>query len=253
MKDTEIQVTLTIVAGDDVGMSTQIKGERTVIGRRKADIALRDKKVSNQHAVVEVSGSEVRIKDLDSRNGILLNGKPVRDALLNNLDEIQLGLTKIKVLIVADLSAFRTRNIPSDEHEAESKKAAPRNIGSMIDDELKRFSKWDLSSSAEGLPAGVRVQFGLEVISGPEAGRRIPIEKNSVTLGRAKADIVFHDGDVSRLHASIEIGSQGLVIVRDLGSTNGTWVNSKQVSEARLVPNDEIQLGGTVCRLVSFD
>jgi pSer/pThr/pTyr-binding forkhead associated (FHA) protein len=247
VKGMEVQVTLTVVEGVDHGLSVKLEKEQSIIGRKGCDLILNDRKISQQHAAIEISGGEVTIIDLESRNGVVVNGKKVSHVVLSNLDEIQLGFTKIKVLIVEDLKAFKSRNAP--------RKTPPnsprRDIGSMIDDELKQFSKWDLGSEPEADVS--RHGFLLEVLEGPDAGRRIRLEKEETTLGRGKADISFRDSDVSRVHATIDVLGKGNAVIRDLGSTNGVYVNKKKVSEARLSNGDQIQLGGTLCRFVVED
>jgi pSer/pThr/pTyr-binding forkhead associated (FHA) protein len=62
-------------------------------------------------------------------------------------------------------------------------------------------------------------------------------------LGRGVAcQLVFADDSVSRRHAELRL-EDGLWHLRDLGSTNGTWVNGRRVREAEVRPGDEIRLG----------
>ena len=70
-----------------------------------------------------------------------------------------------------------------------------------------------------------------------------------LVLGRAPGcQIVFDDDTVSRRHAELR-GVDGRWILRDLGSSNGTWVNGREVIEAEVLPGDTIQLGGLAIRL----
>lgn len=68
-------------------------------------------------------------------------------------------------------------------------------------------------------------------------------------LGRdASADLVLDDPGVSRRHAEIRITHDGphqQVIVRDLGSTNGSYVNGDQVGTEHLTDGDRLTLGST--------
>lgn len=71
----------------------------------------------------------------------------------------------------------------------------------------------------------------------------VALEKLPVVLGRgAKADIHLPDRTLSRRHCEIDRVSATLV-VRDLGSKNGTRVNRTHVSEAVLLPGDKLTLG----------
>jgi len=77
-----------------------------------------------------------------------------------------------------------------------------------------------------------------------EDGRRLSIRPGSFTLGRAlDNDISIADSRVSRYHARLEFGPGGL-LVRDLGSTNGTAIDGQQVAEGHLLAGGTLLLGG---------
>lgn len=77
----------------------------------------------------------------------------------------------------------------------------------------------------------------------PAAPQVVALEKLPVVLGRgARADIRLSDRTLSRRHCEIDRVSATLV-VRDLGSKNGTRVNRAHVSEAVLMPGDKLTLG----------
>jgi pSer/pThr/pTyr-binding forkhead associated (FHA) protein len=93
----------------------------------------------------------------------------------------------------------------------------------------------------------------LEIVEGPEAGRQIEL-RGPVVLGRDhSADVVLEDGQISRRHARVTPSSTGIV-VEDLESTNGTFVNQDEVhSPVQLAPGDELLVGVTVMQLRSPD
>jgi predicted component of type VI protein secretion system len=93
------------------------------------------------------------------------------------------------------------------------------------------------------------VQLVLEVVEGPVAGTRIPLD-DPVELGR-DPDLEFHldDREISRRHARVEADGDGAVI-SDLGSTNGTYVNDQPITTARrLVSGDQVRMGLSVLEL----
>lgn len=72
-----------------------------------------------------------------------------------------------------------------------------------------------------------------------------PLTRSHTRLGRGQgADIQIDDSGVSRAHAEIVLGLP--VVVRDLGSTNGTLVEGRRVDEAPLYDGARIQVGSTV-------
>lgn len=81
---------------------------------------------------------------------------------------------------------------------------------------------------------------------GPVAGKRIELKRDELTLGRRNTnDIVLKDPLVSRLHA-ILVRRHGSVLVEDLGSHNGTYVNGERVMFLRqLQHGDLLQMGAS--------
>jgi two-component system cell cycle response regulator len=95
----------------------------------------------------------------------------------------------------------------------------------------------------------------LLVLRGADAGVAIPLTKPSMTLGRTvEADLIFHDEQISRRHASIVFNpdTKSYFLV-DLGSTNGTFVNDQPVTKIELKDGDKIFLGSTVLKFMFQD
>ncbi|HEX7499312.1 MAG TPA: GGDEF domain-containing protein, partial [Polyangia bacterium] len=91
----------------------------------------------------------------------------------------------------------------------------------------------------------------LVVIYGPELGRKYSLESPAMTLGRSnKCDIQIDQESVSRAHSKI-VNAGRSVRIRDLGSTNGTYVNDELVEERTLVDGDFIKIGRTIFKFLS--
>lgn len=83
----------------------------------------------------------------------------------------------------------------------------------------------------------------LVIRSGDLTGSRFTLSKDITQIGRHQdSDILLDDITVSRRHAEIVRTSKSL-IVRDLGSLNGTYVNQSRVDEFALQHGDELQVG----------
>lgn len=85
----------------------------------------------------------------------------------------------------------------------------------------------------------------LLVISGPMQGHEFVVNRDTFTIGSSDHnDLSIHDSTMSKRHCEISVGQSGYVI-RDLDSTNGTFVQGVRISSAHLAPGCEIQLGKT--------
>lgn len=82
------------------------------------------------------------------------------------------------------------------------------------------------------------------VLEGPALAAPIRITSYKTIIGRRNADVVIDDLDVSRQHAVIERYAERF-LVRDLGSTNGTYVNHRKVEAEFLRSGDVIKVGAT--------
>ena len=68
------------------------------------------------------------------------------------------------------------------------------------------------------------------VLSGPDQGKQLILERGTYFVGKAPGcDLVLSDGAVSRQHLELQV-SEGGVLVKDLGSTNGAWFGGAQKS-----------------------
>ncbi len=70
----------------------------------------------------------------------------------------------------------------------------------------------------------------------------LEVEKDMILIGRdAHCDLRIEHKSVSKLHC-ILVKTDGLILLRDLGSTNGTRVNGSRVRRAALLPNDKLTI-----------
>ena len=100
----------------------------------------------------------------------------------------------------------------------------------------------DLPAPRSGRLARLRPRRGPGTVLASATGGRL-------VLGRSSGcQLVFADDTVSRRHAELRM-VHGRWILRDLGSSNGTWVNGRQVMEAEVTPGDRVQLGCCAFRL----
>jgi two-component system, cell cycle response regulator len=91
-------------------------------------------------------------------------------------------------------------------------------------------------------------------IHGPELGKKYALQEHEFTIGREEGNHIVVDLDnVSRRHAMI-IRRQGRMFVKDLGSTNGTYLNDAEVTqETPLRSGDLIKVGGSIFKFLTGD
>jgi pSer/pThr/pTyr-binding forkhead associated (FHA) protein len=90
-----------------------------------------------------------------------------------------------------------------------------------------------------------KVKVNLTKQKGAEGLTHFTCSKPVSTMGRKGVDIKINDLDCSRVHSQIEILGGTRVFIKDLGSTNGTFVNGKRITTQELNSGDIIQVGQT--------
>jgi two-component system, cell cycle response regulator len=90
-------------------------------------------------------------------------------------------------------------------------------------------------------------------LTGSQAGRMCKITSHGEVIGRSVgATICVPDDGVSREHARISAANDGSVLLEDLGSTNGTFINGERIESRLLQDGDKIELGGTTILKFSY-
>ena len=80
--------------------------ERTTIGRKAVnDVQIEDSFLSSEHATITQIGHDSILEDLDSTNGTVVNGKPVKRHLLKSNEVIEFGDYKLNFVDDADYTA----------------------------------------------------------------------------------------------------------------------------------------------------
>ncbi|MGH7221914.1 MAG: protein kinase domain-containing protein [Gemmataceae bacterium] len=94
----------------------------------------------------------------------------------------------------------------------------------------------------------------LEVIAGADLGRVFPLSPNEpLVIGRGRQTVTrLNDLRISRVHCQIEYRG-GDVVLKDLNSVGGTFVNNQAITEHVLEPGDIIRIGETRMRFESAD
>jgi predicted Zn finger-like uncharacterized protein len=95
-------------------------------------------------------------------------------------------------------------------------------------------------------------RFSLAVIQGAATGQIFPITKTRTLIGRSGADINLDDPEASRQHAMLEIIGD-VALLRDVGSTNGTWIELDRIEQHQLQNQQEFRIGSHVLMFIVTD
>jgi len=90
-------------------------------------------------------------------------------------------------------------------------------------------------------------QFQFVMRSGPTTGKVFPLEGEEIIVGRdASSGVAINDAEVSRKHARLSLQGPAYAI-QDLGSTNGTFVNSQRIATTQVLnPGDTVSFGENI-------
>ena len=199
---------LTIQYEDGNGTPVELVAPGKTIGHGVAnDIVIDKDGVNGFHTDIQVDGDVVSITDINTATGTMVNGEKISGPItLRAGDVVTVQGIKLEVVEAAAPVAGRTLVLSG---------TTLLELG---------FDTWSLVAD-----------------SGPEKGQVIPIMER-LEIGRAlDCDISILEPSLSRKHAELHLIGDDLV-VRDLGSVNGTWVNAEKIdAEAKLKDGDVLQ------------
>ena len=207
----------------------QLTKDRTTLGRRPYnDIVIDNLAVSGEHAVMQMSGSEVHIEDLNSTNGSYVNGKAIKKHLLQNGDVIEVGKYKIKFVGDAAENSFEKTQM-----------VRPSQVASLVAQTGVQANRpVGVPESTFGANAGIKA--AIKVLSGAASGREVALTKVVTTIGKPGVAV-----------AAITKRTHGFVVhhVEGAGnpSLNGAPIGVEPVP---LKSGDLIELAGTQMQFI---
>lgn len=170
--------------------------------------------VALDHCEIEVSGDQVTARARDASVATVLNGRQItQDTKLKPGDLLLFGRIGCRVV--------------APERAAMPVAAAPAPVGA--DDDGRTRVRMALP------------KYMLRGVSGATFGRTFALT-GTMTIGRqSDCEIPVPAEEISRHHARLQVTAAG-VMVEDLGSANGTWINDKRVHTGLLNSGDELRL-----------
>ncbi|GIW08609.1 MAG: ABC transporter ATP-binding protein [Dehalococcoidia bacterium] len=251
MADESLQ--LVVVGSDGREERKPLADGTTLIGRDPdCQIRLVDATISRRHAAIERDNGRLRLTDLGSANGTILNGLtlvPRSPVTLREGDEIVIGSFRLK--LQRDVAGWSPRQAapPASAPPPVQPLAAPYGASSPPPEfraPAPPFGGEPGSPSRELTSIGVGYQPPRLIVWDRGSSREYPIPASGLAIGRDPANAVtIDDPQVSRRHAEIRHVPGGYEIV-DLGSTYGVFQNGQRVGRKMLVDNDTFHISDSV-------
>lgn len=208
-----------LVISDDEGKTTVVPLVRNeiTIGRKEGNtIRLTERNVSRKHARLARSNGHFVIHDLESYNGVRINGRRIdQDTQLEAGDKVVIG-----------------------DYVLALQNEEPAAVGQSGEPGYRE-------AAAAAIPPA-----RLVMLTPPAPGAEFALPEGAIKIGRAEdLDVWVNHRSISREHAEIRReGSQFQVV--DLESANGVRLNNDEVTTATLSPGDELELGQVRFRFV---
>jgi pSer/pThr/pTyr-binding forkhead associated (FHA) protein len=193
------------------------------IGRKACHVELDEAELSIRHCSISVRGEQLVVRDAESHMGTFLDGRAIDEAVLEDgVHLLRVGSALVSVEPTAQVG-LPVEPIPFD--------------AAAITDE---------SELAEKLRAQRAAQEALRVVlvcvEGPLIGQEFEIPKSGLVVGR-EGHVRVPDEFLSRRHFELVREDDGAVRVRDLGSRNGTFLNTLPARNTKVHTGDEISAG----------
>ena len=209
---------LVLFLADGTMFNIPLDRERITIGRRADnEVCLPNLAVSGEHAAIVTILADSFLEDLGSTNGTLVNGSPIAKHFLRDRDEIDVGRHKLVYCVdddavlapevVAGIARVAARDfgdrVETAKPPARSKRAASsprpkRDTAAPKDAAADAAHIKTLSSVKQEPPPDIKKPevvadpvASIKLLSGPGAGRAIPITKEKTTIGRAGVQVAL--------------------------------------------------------------
>ncbi len=254
-----------IIIEDDEGRITQVplKWPEITIGRKEGNvIRLTERNVSRYHAKIVKDNQGIFIEDLDSYNGVKINGDRIHGrSFLKDGDIVNIGDYKIILKYEEDRDDITQELQPPIQRKVEASFQQPQQVMQpqiRSQEEITPIKKAiepqyestavvrmpniqaELSQQAQDLKDS---SARLVLFAGHLPAKEFALNKTVLKIGRTEEnDIVLDHKSISREHAQI-IFENNVFKILDLKSANGVLVNGEQYAKTELKNGDIIELG----------
>lgn len=204
------------------------------IGSHACHVVLGDADVAPRHCVIAVRGKKIVVQDGGSSSGTFLDGQKIDEAVITDgVHLLRIGSALISVE-------------PTEETGVA--------VGALADEPERIFEEplldamLDRASGERPMPAVQSSRVLLICIDGPLKGQEFEVPPGGLVVGR-EGHVRVPDEFLSRQHFEVITGGDGIVRVRDLGSRNGTFLNTLPARNTKVHAGDEIKAGNNRFRI----
>jgi pSer/pThr/pTyr-binding forkhead associated (FHA) protein len=193
-------------------------------GRKGCHVILSEAELSIRHCSIFVRGEQLVLRDADSHMGTFLDGQQIEEAVIEDGTHLmRIGNALVSIEPTGE-SGVPVQQIALDP--------------ASVTDESLLAEK--LRNARTTQPATTRSV--LVCLEGPLKGQEFEIPPNGLVIGR-EGHVRVPDEFLSRRHFEVVRDGDGTVRVRDLGSRNGTFLNTLPAKNTKVHQGDEITAG----------
>jgi pSer/pThr/pTyr-binding forkhead associated (FHA) protein len=195
------------------------------IGRKGCHVELAEAELSIRHCSISVRGDKLIVRDADSHMGTFLDGQAIDEAAI----EDGVHLLRVGTALVS---------VEPTEEPGLPVEPVTLDTASVTDESALAAKMHGLRTTQ---PAAVS-RVVLICVEGPLVGQEFEIPQNGLVIGR-EGHVRVPDEFLSRRHFEVVREEDGTVRVRDLGSRNGTFLNTLPARNTKVHTGDEIRAG----------
>ncbi|MDQ3279866.1 MAG: FHA domain-containing protein [Acidobacteriota bacterium] len=195
------------------------------IGRKGCHVELSEAELSIRHCSISVRGEQLVVRDADSHMGTFLDGQQI--------DEAQIGDGVHLLRVGSALVSIEPTDEPGLPVEPITLDAA-----SVVDESALAARMHSMRTTQPAAAA----RIVLICVEGALAGQEFEVPQSGLIVGR-EGHVRVPDEFLSRRHFEVTRDHDGTVRVRDLGSRNGTFLNTLPARNTKVHAGDEIRAG----------
>jgi len=199
------------------------------IGRRGAHVELPEAELSLHHCSITVRGEKLIVRDAGSHTGTFLDGQQIDEAVIEDGTHLLRVGSALITIEPTDETGVAVGPVSLDDVST-----AP--VG-VVDGDV-----FDAMTASEFHAADAGSRTVLVCVAGPLNGQEFEIPPTGLVVGR-EGHVRVPDEFLSRRHFEVAPDPDGTIRVRDLGSRNGTFLNTLPAKNTKVHAGDEIQAG----------